>query len=70
MTLPLTLSVAQVRSIDRYAIERLGVPGAVLMENAGRGATDALLEFDPALAAGDRTVGILCGKGNNAGDGF
>ena len=70
MTPPLTLSVAQVRSIDRYAIERLGVPGAVLMENAGRGATDALLEFDPALAAGDRTVGILCGKGNNAGDGF
>ncbi|MAT69958.1 MAG: NAD(P)H-hydrate epimerase [Planctomycetaceae bacterium] len=70
MNEPLTLSVAQVRRIDQFAIDELGVPGIVLMENAGRGAVDALLEFDPALANGEHRVGILCGKGNNAGDGF
>lgn len=40
------------------------------MENAGRCAVDALLQLDPSLAGGERTVAILCGKGNNAGDGF
>ena len=71
---PLVLTREQVRRVDALAIERYGMTGLVLMENAGRGAVDALLAFDPSLL--DETprshprVVILCGKGNNAGDGF
>jgi NAD(P)H-hydrate epimerase len=55
----------QVREIDRRAIDDFGVPGVVLMENAGRGAADVLLSL------GVRgPVAICCGKGNNGGDGF
>ncbi len=56
----------EVRRVDRIAIERYGIPGVVLMENAGRGVAEVLLEVD----AGRPSVAILCGKGNNAGDGF
>jgi len=61
----------QAREIDALAIDRYGISGMVLMENAGRGVVDLLLQWDPALVGdnGD-AVGILCGKGNNAGDGF
>jgi len=59
------LSRAAVRAIDRRAIEEFGVPGVVLMENAGRGAAEVL----HALGVGGRVV-ICCGKGNNGGDGF
>jgi len=59
------LSRAQLREIDRRAIEELGLPGAVLMENAGRGATEILLQQQPV-----GIVAICCGKGNNGGDGF
>ena len=54
--------------IDRYTIEKVGIPGAVLMENAGRG---AFLEFlkDFAPQKDDKFL-IVCGKGNNGGDGF
>jgi len=55
----------QVRSIDRRAIEEYGVPGAVLMENAGRGAAEVLLRLGV-----HGSVVICCGKGNNGGDGF
>ncbi|MCA8997994.1 MAG: NAD(P)H-hydrate epimerase [Planctomycetaceae bacterium] len=63
----LTLSREQVRSIDQQAIERLGIPGIVLMENAGRGCTDFLLE---KMTEQSGRVVICCGKGNNGGDGF
>jgi NAD(P)H-hydrate epimerase len=59
------LTREQTRELDRCAIEEFGVPGIVLMENAGRG-----------MAALLRTLGInglvviCCGKGNNGGDGF
>jgi NAD(P)H-hydrate epimerase len=59
------LSRAEVREIDRRAIEAFGVPGVVLMENAGAGAA-RLLE---SLGI-DGPVSIACGKGNNGGDGF
>jgi NAD(P)H-hydrate epimerase len=59
------LTRAQVRDIDRRAIEAFGVPGVVLMENAGRGAAELLLSLG---ARGP--VAICCGKGNNGGDGF
>src|SRR5262249_6120814 len=60
-----SLSRDEVRELDRRAIEEYGVPGAVLMENAGRGAAAVL------LAVGVRgPVLVCCGKGNNGGDGF
>jgi NAD(P)H-hydrate epimerase len=59
------LTRAEVREIDRRAIEDFGLPGVVLMENAGRNAAMLLHERAPAAR-----VAIACGKGNNAGDGF
>jgi NAD(P)H-hydrate epimerase len=59
------LSRAEVREVDRMAIETFGVPGVVLMENAGAGMARIL---EAAGIAGP--VGIVCGKGNNGGDGF
>ena len=107
---PPVLTRQQIRRVDALAIERYGMTGLVLMENAGRGAVDALLAFDPSLQSGEERsplagpprgpgggaerlatanpegvalrlaanplthaaprVVILCGKGNNAGDGF
>jgi len=60
------LSRAEVRELDRRAIEEFGVPGAVLMENAGRGAAELLMVLNPERLP----VTILCGPGNNGGDGF
>ena len=59
------LSREEVRALDRRAIEELGVPGVVLMENAGRGAAEVLI----ALGV-PGPVAVCCGKGNNGGDGF
>ena len=62
------LSRQQVRELDRRAIELWGVPGVVLMENAGRGAADALeAVFGPASS---KRVAVVAGGGNNGGDGF
>jgi len=65
MDRPLTRQ--EVRSIDAFAIERLGVPGVVLMENAGR---NAVAIIDECFDVADKTFAILCGAGNNGGDGF
>jgi NAD(P)H-hydrate epimerase len=63
---PFHLTRAAVRDLDRRAIDEFGVPGVVLMENAGRGAADLLARLNP-----DRErVLVLCGPGNNGGDGF
>jgi ADP-dependent NAD(P)H-hydrate dehydratase / NAD(P)H-hydrate epimerase len=61
------LTAAQMRSVDRQTIER-GVPGIVLMENAGNRVVN-FLEKRFAPLAGQR-IAILCGKGNNGGDGM
>ena len=61
------LTRAQVREVDRVAIEEYGIPGIVLMENAGLLAT---LEIESELEATPGPVTILCGGGNNGGDGF
>lgn len=53
------------READRLASEKFGFPPALLMENAGRGAAEAILE-----RYGRRNWTILCGPGNNGGDGF
>ncbi|MGB3728787.1 MAG: NAD(P)H-hydrate epimerase, partial [Thermodesulfobacteriota bacterium] len=55
-----------VREIDRLTIEKYGVPGLVLMENAGRATADVLLDnFSYATK-----VAVFAGGGNNGGDGF
>jgi NAD(P)H-hydrate epimerase len=59
------LSRDQCRELDRRAIEEYGFSGVVLMENAGRGCVDVLEQLGI-----DGPLLILCGKGNNAGDGF
>ena len=56
---------SEVRAIDERAIREYGIPGMVLMENAGRGAAEILVEL------GIHGPVVICaGKGNNAGDGF
>jgi NAD(P)H-hydrate epimerase len=62
------VTAGQMRALDRAAIEACGIPGIVLMENAGRGAADELERALPDLT--DRRVAVLCGRGNNGGDGF
>ena len=62
------LNASQMREADRRTIEDIGVPSLVLMENAGRqvvAAMEAAFEDLPS-----RHVAILCGRGNNGGDGF
>jgi len=63
-----TLTRKQVRNFDRHAIETLGIPGVVLMENAGKNAASIIARFLGSLTA--RTVAIVAGGGNNGGDGF
>jgi len=61
------LTAAEMREVDRVTIER-GIPGLVLMENAGSRVVDFLLNTFAPL--GDQSVVVVCGKGNNGGDGF
>jgi NAD(P)H-hydrate epimerase len=61
-----TLTRDEVRELDRRAIDGFGVPGVVLMENAGRGCAELLMRLNPDR----RRTFILCGPGNNGGDGF
>ena len=61
-----TGTTRDIRELDRIAIERYGIPGVILMENAGRGAAD--VAQDMAVAGG--RVLVVCGSGNNGGDGF
>jgi hydroxyethylthiazole kinase-like uncharacterized protein yjeF len=62
------VTASEMRDMDRLTIEKIGIPGIVLMENAAHGAGRVFLEhFSPA--SGSRVV-IMCGKGNNGGDGL
>ena len=58
----------EMRRADRRATDRYGVPSLLLMENAGRGAVDALERVLGPV--GSRRIAVVCGKGNNGGDGF
>ncbi len=62
------LTAAQMREADRYTIEEIGLPSLVLMENAGRQVVAAVESAFPDLD--ERQVAVLCGRGNNGGDGF
>jgi NAD(P)H-hydrate epimerase len=62
------LNSSQMRNADRRTIEEIGIPSLVLMENAGRQAVAAMEAMYSDLA--ERRVAVLCGRGNNGGDGF
>jgi hydroxyethylthiazole kinase-like uncharacterized protein yjeF len=64
----LVLTAAQMKAVDRAAIDAMGVPGLVLMENAGRGVADVIAAARAPIAGAD--VRIVCGAGQNGGDGF
>jgi NAD(P)H-hydrate epimerase len=59
------LTREQARALDRRATEEFGIPGIVLMENAGRGMAELLRSLGP-----HGPVVVCCGKGNNGGDGL
>ncbi|TWT54525.1 Bifunctional NAD(P)H-hydrate repair enzyme Nnr [Rubripirellula amarantea] len=59
------LTCEQVRRVDEIAIRDYQMPGIVLMENAGRGAAEIIHSLCP-----DATALVLCGRGNNGGDGY
>src|SRR5512140_1476798 len=62
------LNTQQMREADRRTIDEIGIPSVVLMENAGRQAVAAMEAAFDDLAS--QHVGVLCGRGNNGGDGF
>ncbi|SLM27738.1 conserved hypothetical protein [Desulfamplus magnetovallimortis] len=62
------VTAGQMQNIDRKTIESFGISGQVLMENAGRGAFDMMMEHFPEIHKW--RVCILAGRGNNGGDGF
>src|SRR5438128_6889026 len=62
------LNSAQMREADRRTIDEIGIPSLVLMENAGRQTVAAMEAMYSDL--GERRVAVLCGRGNNGGDGF
>lgn len=59
-------TAVEMRTVDRVAVDEIGIPGAVLMERAGMGAASEILQWFPE----QRRVAVVCGPGNNGGDGF
>src|SRR5271154_380379 len=65
------LTAAEMREVDRLTTELFAIPSSQLMENAGRAASNAVLSRIAGRGVNDKTrVSVLCGKGNNGGDGF
>jgi len=60
------VSASEMRQIDRVTSERFGAPSLSLMENAGTAVADFVMKRHPQAKA----AGVICGKGNNGGDGF
>ena len=60
------VSAVEMREIDRLTSERFGVPSLTLMENAGTAVARFILDHYPTA----RSISVICGKGNNGGDGF
>jgi NAD(P)H-hydrate epimerase len=66
--LPLVVTAKEMAAMDRKTIEELGIPGMVLMENAGRKVVTVIKKMLGNIKG--RKVVIFCGKGNNGGDGY
>ena len=64
------LTAAQMKAIEQAAIDSGEVTGLELMERAGRGVVEAVFEEWPEMAATSHKAVVLCGPGNNGGDGF
>jgi len=64
------LTAAQMRAIEQAAIASGEVTGLELMERAGRGVVEAIFEEWPELKATAHRAVVLCGPGNNGGDGY
>ena len=64
---PALVTAEQMRALDAHTIERIGVAGDVLMESAGRALVELTLQF---LGGSGGRVGVVCGPGNNGGDGW
>ena len=62
------LTAEEMREVDRLTTERYGIPGRTLMENAGASVAQFIAQRWTNLA--QRRIVVLCGKGNNGGDGF
>lgn len=60
------VAAAEMREIDRITSERFGVPSLMLMQNAGSAVADFVVSKWPSA----KRIGVVCGKGNNGGDGF
>jgi ADP-dependent NAD(P)H-hydrate dehydratase / NAD(P)H-hydrate epimerase len=64
------LTAAEMREVDRLTTERFGIPSIQLMENAGHAVADVYRRIAYTDALRTRSICVLCGKGNNGGDGF
>jgi ADP-dependent NAD(P)H-hydrate dehydratase / NAD(P)H-hydrate epimerase len=65
------LTAAEMQQVDRLTTERFGVPGQQLMESAGRSVAEVFLkQYSFVMPDAPGRVALLCGKGNNGGDGF
>ncbi|MBU1194323.1 MAG: NAD(P)H-hydrate dehydratase [Proteobacteria bacterium] len=62
------VTASQMQHMDKQTIESFGIPGIVLMENAGRGAVNFLIKKYPDLK--NKKTAVIAGRGNNGGDGF
>jgi hydroxyethylthiazole kinase-like uncharacterized protein yjeF len=60
------VTAAEMRETDRATSERFGVPSLTLMENAGTAVAQFVSSYYPSA----KCIGVICGKGNNGGDGF
>ncbi|MBU8910100.1 MAG: NAD(P)H-hydrate dehydratase [Desulfobacterales bacterium] len=62
------VTASQMQDMDRKTIESFGIPGLVLMENAGRGAVKILFKKFKGIKT--KKIAVIAGRGNNGGDGF
>ena len=62
------VTAKEMQNLDRLAVEEYAIPGIVLMENASKAVADTAVEM--LRNNGGDSVIVVCGKGNNGGDGF
>src|SRR3954469_11827786 len=64
------VTAAEMRQIDQATSQRFGVPSTTLMENAGAAVAEFVLAHWPGVRETTRKIAVVCGKGNNGGDGL